>query len=53
MRGAGEQVETSVVNGAKEMLQSAFRDNVLGATKGFLVCGGQLWDRERRLMDVS
>lgn len=35
MRGAGGQAGTSVVNGAKEMLQSAaFRDSVLGATRG-------------------
>ena len=35
MRGAGGQVEPPVVNGAKEMLQSAaVRDNVLGATRG-------------------
>lgn len=36
MRDAGGQVETSVVNGAKEMLQSAaVKNDVLGATRGF------------------
>lgn len=36
MRGAGGQVEISVVNGAKVMLQSAAaRDDVLGTTRGF------------------
>lgn len=36
MRGAGGQLETSVANGAKEMLQSAaVRDDALGMIGGY------------------